>query len=98
VWNAGVGDGVRFIAEVEGASGRRTVLDRVVDPRADGDARRWVDVWVSLAPFAGQHVRLVLRTDPRADTALDWAGWANPQVVVWDAARPDPGVPHAWNG
>ena len=37
---------------------------------------------------------LLLRTDPAADTTFDWAGWANPQVVIWDSIRPNPGLPH----
>jgi hypothetical protein len=49
---------------------------------------------VSLEAFAGQDVRLVLRTDAAQDTSYDWAGWANPQVVIWHAARPHPGIPH----
>ena len=95
-WNADVGDGVRFILEAEGAAGRMTLLDRHVNPRARADERRWLDEWVSLAPLAGQQVRLTLRTDAAQDGTFDWAGWSNPQVVVWRAARPNPGSAHPW--
>jgi hypothetical protein len=95
-WAAGAGDGARFLVEAEGPAGRATLLDRRVNPRARGEDRGWVDVWVSLAALAGQEVRLVLRTEPGEDPSYDWAGWANPQVVVWAAARPHPGAPHPW--
>ena len=36
------------------------------------------------------------RTDARQDPNYDWAGWANPQVVRWTGARPDPGTPPVW--
>ena len=95
-WRQDAGDGVRFVVEAEGAFGRKTLLDRHVHPRARGEERGWVDVWVDLEPVAGQEVRLVLRTDPAQDPSFDWAGWANPQVVIWDAARPHPGTVHQW--
>ncbi|HEX2036397.1 MAG TPA: hypothetical protein VHS99_19615, partial [Chloroflexota bacterium] len=99
-WTAEAGDGVRFIVEAEaaqGASGSRIRLfDRDVSPREQEDARRWLDVWVDLGTLAGREVRLVLRTEERFDTLYDWAGWANPQVIVWDAARPPPTTPHPW--
>jgi hypothetical protein len=93
-WFTDFGDGVRFIVEVEAPSGRYTLLDRHVNPRARSEERRWIDTWVSLEAFAGQDVRLILRTDAAQDVAYDWAGWANPQVVVWRSLRPHPGVPH----
>jgi len=95
-WLAEYGDGVRFILEAEGPSGRRTLLDRHVNPRARAEERRWIDEWVSLAPLAGQQVRLTLRTDAVHDGSYDWAGWSNPQLVIWAAARPHPGSVHPW--
>jgi hypothetical protein len=32
---------------------------------------------------------LTLRTLPREDLSFDWAGWANPVVVVRETARAD---------
>jgi hypothetical protein len=43
-----------------------------------------VDVVADLRPWAGQRVRLALRTEPRADPSFDWAGWAEPAVVRLD--------------
>ena len=95
-WATPTGDGVRFILEAEVAGGRVPLLDRLVNPRAQAEDRSWIDVWASLKALEGQDVRLVLRTDPRADTTYDWAGWADPQVVIWDASRPLPAEPHQW--
>ena len=95
-WTTPTGDGVRFIVEAQTSTGTTTLLDRHVNPRARGEDRAWVDTWVSLDPVAGQDVRLILRTDAAADPTFDWAGWANPQVVIWRAARPQPGAEHEW--
>jgi hypothetical protein len=96
-WATDVGDGVRFILEAEdGAGTRTTLMDRQVNPRARTEERDWVDVWVSLAPLADRRVRLILRTDPAQDLSFDWAGWAEPKIVTWDLARPDPRTPHRW--
>ncbi|HEX2036828.1 MAG TPA: hypothetical protein VHS99_21825, partial [Chloroflexota bacterium] len=92
VWERPTGDGVRFVLEAERRhqGTREVVWARGVNPRARGEDRRWLDVWVSLAHLAGQEVTLILRTEPRDDATFDWAGWANPQVVVWDAPRLSP--------
>jgi hypothetical protein len=95
-WNSDTGDGVRFFLEAETADRRLTLLDRHVNPRARGEERAWNDVWVDLAALAGQETRLTLRTEPGADASYDWAGWSNPQVVVYRAARPQPGAEHKW--
>jgi hypothetical protein len=95
VWNAPLGDGVRFMVV---ASARQraggpplanitpevTILDDVMNPRADGNQRRWVDVLVPLDQWTGERVRLQLMTDPREEPSSDWAGWGEPQVVVLD--------------
>jgi hypothetical protein len=98
VWAGGAdaGDGVRFVLEADGPGGRRVLMSRDLNPRGDPAARPWVDVWVDLSPLTGQDVRLTLRTEGRQDPNYDWAGWANPQVVRWTGARPDPGTPPAW--
>ena len=100
VWSGGVdaGDGVRFVLEADrpGGRGRQVLMARDLNPRGDPAARPWVDVWVDLAPLAGEDVTLILRTEARQDPNYDWAGWANPQVVRWTGARPDPGAPPVW--
>jgi hypothetical protein len=90
-WDAPLGDGVRFLATVRpldapaGAAGAATVVDVVLNPRARGEQRRWVDVVADLGPWAGRRVALRLATEGRADPAYDWAGWGNPAVVRADA-------------
>ncbi len=84
-WEAPLGDGVRFLVTVTPRGGQAaTVLDTVVNPRAKGEQRRWLDVVADLRPWAGQDVRVTLRTDPRQDPAYDWAGWSEPAVVRLD--------------
>ena len=95
-WETPVGDGVRFVVEADGPGGRTVLMDRRLNPRANVDERRWVDVWVSLEALTGQEVTLTLRTDPVEDLNFDWAGWANPQIVTWQSARPNPGTPHPY--
>jgi hypothetical protein len=93
-WDAPVGDGVRFVVEARAGANPVTVLDRRVNPRARGEDRQWLDEWVSLEAFSGQTIQLALRTDAVEEPSYDWAGWANPQVVIWDGIRPNPGIPH----
>jgi hypothetical protein len=95
-WHADVGDGVRFMLDAETRSGTRPLLDRHVNPRARGEDRGWNDVWIDLGDFAGEDLRLTLRTEHAADTSYDWAGWSNPQVVIYRSARPHPGEEHKW--
>jgi hypothetical protein len=90
-WDAPLGDGVRFLATVTplaphaGSQGTAaTILDLVVHPRGQGEQRRWLDVVADLRPWAGQRVRLTLRTDPRQDPTFDWSGWGEPAVVRLD--------------
>jgi hypothetical protein len=84
-WEVPEGDGVYFVAEVtpaDGIEGVRTVLFQRVNPRANLDERRWVEVRADLGEWAGREVDLVLRTEPVDTVAYDWAGWGNPLVVV----------------
>ncbi len=85
MWQAPLGDGVRFIATITPAGGPETTLfDLPNHPRAQGEHRRWIDVVADLRPWAGQHVQLTLRTDGRQDPANDWAGWGEPVIVQLD--------------
>jgi len=98
-WNAPNGDGVRFVAEVAPLEGPTAnvpvrVLDEPLNPRAFEGERRWHDRWVDLSAFGGRRVRLTLRTEPGATTDFDWAGWADPVIVLQrDARRPGGGPP-----
>ena len=90
MWNAALGDGVRHTVVVNspGTSGSVeavTIFDEVVNPRAYGDQRRWVDVVVPLERWEGERIRLEFRTDARDEPSNDWAGWGEPVVVQLDA-------------
>lgn len=95
-WTREVGDGVRFVVEATGSGGQVMLFDRHVNPRAREEDRGWVDVWVSLDSVAGEEVWLTLRTEAAQETSFDWAGWGNPQIVVWNEARPHPGTQRRW--
>jgi hypothetical protein len=93
VWDASVGDGVRYqatVAALDAAGGMGPlvlVLDRSINPRARAEHRRWVPVEADLSPWGGQTIRLTLGTTPGDELSYDWAGWANPVVVVRELAR-----------
>ncbi len=85
MWEAPLGDGVHFIATLTPAGGQETTLFDIPNhPRAQGEHRRWIDIVADLRPWAGQHVRLTLRTDGRQDPSNDWAGWGEPVIVQLD--------------
>ena len=85
MWEASLGDGVRYSVLVENAQQVVvTLVDEVVNPRAYGDQRRWVDVLVPLDRWAGERIRLEFKTDARDEPSNDWAGWGEPVVVELD--------------
>ncbi|HET7769111.1 MAG TPA: hypothetical protein VFN74_10080 [Chloroflexota bacterium] len=97
-WDAPVGDGMRFVAEVtllDGAEPGRVVrvLDDPLNPRAFAGERVWHDRWVDLSSFGSRRVRLTLRTEPGTTTDFDWAGWADPVIVTQRDARRSGGGP-----
>ena len=85
-WTAPFGDGVRFQLLV----GTTTLIDAPINPRAQLLHRRWVPVEADLTPWAGQRVRLTLRTDPRDELSSDWSGWGSPVIYVRHSARTRP--------
>jgi hypothetical protein len=98
VWNAEVGDGVRFQATVRPVepsgpgdaallSAGTLVIDEPFNPRARTEQRRWVPVVADLSRWGGTTIRLTLTTLPRDEASFDWAGWGDPIVVVMDTAR-----------
>ncbi len=94
-WTADGADGVIFALDVtvEGATPQR-VFEEHVNPRARGEDRAWLDRWIDLSAFGGRRVTLTLRTDPAQTPDFDWAGWAEPAIVVQgDARRPGGGPP-----
>src|SRR5262249_11901784 len=93
-WDSDGADGVRFIVEVTPVGGVPVrVRDEHVNPRARGEDRAWLDRWVDLSAFGGRRVTLTLRTDPQQTPDFDWAGWADPVVVVQGDGRRAGGGP-----
>ena len=85
VWEATLGDGVRFGVRVREPGGEwERVVDEVVNPRANGDQRRWNDVVVPLGRWAGRRVEVAMVTDARGEPSNDWAVWGEPTVVMLD--------------
>jgi hypothetical protein len=71
-------------------AGPLTLLEQTLDPRERVADRRWVPVAADLTRWAGQTVRLTLRTDPlERDNGRDapLAGWGTPVVVATESAR-----------
>lgn|GEM_PF-4930628 len=84
-WDTPLGDGVRFEVRVLEVGGSwETVVDEVVNPRANGNQRRWNDVVVSLGRWAGRRVEVAMVTDARGEPSSDWAVWGEPTVVMLD--------------
>src|SRR5207249_4535125 len=112
-WDAPAGDGVQFRVEASRLQGAlpgarsdlpaqpaqvpATALDRILNPRARVEDRRWVPVAMDLSLLAGETIRLRLRTLPRDDMNYDWSGWGNPVVVIRESARAYP-LPDQGNG
>jgi arylsulfatase A-like enzyme len=73
-------DGVGFEVLVEAGGARESVFERVLDPAKGEGERGWVRAAVSLAPWAGETVNLVLRTHrgPNGDASFDWSHWGDP--------------------
>jgi hypothetical protein len=79
------GDGVEFVVFVRRSNDSQAkVFSRYIDPKHNRQDRRWFEERVSLRPFAGQDVRIMLSTEPgpAEDFSSDWAVWADPQIVL----------------
>ena len=80
-WDWG-GDGSTFVVTVTLANGDMVELYRATISN-EVDDRRWHDVAISLADYAGQAVTLTLATEtgPQGDPTGDWAGWETPRLI-----------------
>jgi hypothetical protein len=76
------GDGVTFSLYVEDRTGTHLVFSRYVDPKHHQVDRNWLPTRVSLAPYGGELVRLILAVSsgPAGDGQYDWAGWGEPRL------------------
>jgi 4-amino-4-deoxy-L-arabinose transferase-like glycosyltransferase len=83
IWQPDKGDGVEFLIQLEAADGSHELLRRWIDPKHEPIDRRWHDIAIDLSAYAGQNVRLTLRTlpGPAGDGRYDWAGWGAPVIV-----------------
>lgn len=74
---------VRFTIGVESTSGYEKVFDAKLHPRKRKADRGWHRRELDLSRFAGQSIKIVLRTRVgwRRSTQHAWAGWANPRLV-----------------
>lgn len=80
-WDWG-GDGVTFIVKVRAAAGEQTLWTRHISPANDAD-RGWGQAFAPLDAYRGQHIELVLITDPgpAGNDAGDRAGWGMPWLL-----------------
>jgi len=80
-------DGVGFAIAVRTRDTEKLVFDRYQRTGA------WQEHEVSLADYTGDSVVIELRTDrgrkPDANTAADWASWAEPRIETGPANAPD---------
>jgi len=89
-WDAALGDGVEVSVVLTPRGGLPvTLLKETLNPRARGEQRRWIDLVVDVRPWAGQDVRLTLRSEGRQEPSNDWAGWAEPSVIRADPLTAD---------
>lgn len=80
-WNWG-GDGATFIIQVRRDDGTVDEIYRQEIGNNPAD-RRWHPVELSLTPYGGQQIELILRTEsgPANDGTGDWAGWETPRLL-----------------
>jgi hypothetical protein len=74
---------VRFTISIESAGKRQRVFETKLQPRTRKSDRGWQKHELDISRYAGQSVRVILRTSVawRQSTEYAWAGWANPRVV-----------------
>jgi hypothetical protein len=80
------GDGVLFRVGVSDGRTYEELFTQHVNPFARAGDRKWIQVWVDLAPYAGEQVDVIFNTnttvgrgdDPRNDHAF----WGAPEIVV----------------
>ena len=84
-------DGVRFSVRIDSGHGEMEVWSRDLVPSERPAERRWIDVEVPLAAFAGQRIGLTFVTSPRDNPNADYAAWSMPEVVAAEAFTEDSG-------
>ena len=84
VWRTGKGDHVQFDIFVDDGQKKENVFSRYIDPKNIEDQRRWNDYQIDLTRWAGKSVKITLVTScgVHSNCNFDWAGWAEPRIVV----------------
>jgi tetratricopeptide (TPR) repeat protein len=82
-WQPERGDGVQFEVYVSDRGVEERVFSQYIDPKNVRSDRRWHDLELDLAPWAGRTVvlGLVTTSGPMGDDHYDWAGWGEPRIV-----------------
>ncbi len=91
VWAQDYGDGVNFqifINQTDTNDSGQFIFNRYINPKVNPNDRRWLNFIVDLTPWARQTVDLSFITEngPANDWNFDWAGWADPKIIVIDPA------------
>lgn len=79
-WEEGRKGEVRFVVEMETNSEGVTLADELLSPSAVEPHRFWLPLSLDLSKYAGQQVRLRLRTEHGESPHHDYAFWGNPMV------------------
>jgi Gpi18-like mannosyltransferase len=82
-WAPGKGHGVTFEVRVAEQGVEGTLFSRYVDPERNPADRRWQEVQVDLASFAGREITLIFATtgDSAGYFDLDAAGFSDPTIA-----------------
>ena len=81
------GNGVLFLVGVSDGRSFENLFTQHVNPFANSGDRKWVQVWVDLAAYAGEEVQLIFNTRPSPsgqpdDAQNDQPLWGDPEIVV----------------
>jgi len=72
----------RFVVEMDTHEGPVTLVDETLAPSTVEPHRFWLPISLDLSKYAGQEVRLHLRTEPGESSHADYAFWGNPMVFT----------------
>lgn len=83
VWSSDKGDGVEFNIYVNEINSYSLVFSGYIDPKNNGEERKWNDFEIDLSKYETQNITLILSTlpGPGNDSSYDWAWWGNPVIV-----------------
>ena len=84
IWHPDKGDGVEFVVRLQAGAQGHELLRRYIDPKHSAADHTWHTVSIDLSAYGGQQVQLALTTlpGPKGDSSYNWAGWAQPKIVL----------------